>query len=58
MIYIKLAQEMVRDTLRETEKAHLNSTSGQKSGKVVRILKIILIITVALVILYGAIYLW
>jgi len=58
MIYIKIAQEMVRDTLRETEKARLNSTSGQKSGKVVRILKIILIITVALVILYGAIYLW
>ena len=58
MIYIKLAQEMVRDTLRETEKEGLNSTSGQKSGKVVRILKIILIITVALVILYGAIYLW
>jgi len=58
MIYIKLAQEMVRDTLRETEKARLNSTSGQKSDKVVRILKIILIITVALVTLYGAIYLW
>jgi hypothetical protein len=37
MIYIKLAQEMVRDTLRETEKARLNSTSGQKRGKVVRI---------------------
>jgi hypothetical protein len=58
MIYIKLAQEMVRDTLRETEKARLNSTSGQKRGKVVRILKIILILTLALVILYGAIYLW
>jgi len=58
MIYIKLAQEMVRDTLRETEKARLNCTSGQKSDKVVRILKIILIITVALITLYGAIYLW
>ena len=58
MIYIKLGQEMVRDTLRETEKARLNSTSGQKRGKVVRILKIILILTLALVILYGAIYLW
>ena len=58
MIYVKLAQEMVRDTLRETEKARLNSTSGQKRGKVVRILKIILILTLALVILYGAIYLW
>jgi len=49
---------MVRDTLRETEKARLNCTSGQKSDKVVRILKIILIITVALITLYGAIYLW
>ena len=58
MIYIKLVQEMVRDTLRETEKARLNSTSGQKRGKVVRILKLILILTLALVILYGAIYLW
>lgn len=58
MIFIILAQEMVRDTFRETEKARLNSTSGQKSGKVMRILKILLIITVALVILYGAIYLW
>jgi hypothetical protein len=58
MIYIKLAQEMVRDAIRETEKARLNSISGQKGGKLMRILKIILIITVAIAILYGAIYLW
>jgi flagellar basal body-associated protein FliL len=49
---------MVRDAIRETEKARLNSISGQKGGKLMRILKIILIITVAIVILYGAIYLW